>query len=295
MKSRFSTFVVGIVLMLMTLLLGCNAKAGQPESDAALKLRVDAVQKFRWFGEWTPDVKTEVQNTVKGATSEKRAQLVLYYITNRDIGQFSSGGAKGAEAYEKFVRAFSAGIGNWPADVALEPDSLGHVLAMSPEKGAERIALIKFAATTIMANNPNARVYLDATHPKWLQPQQAAALLLKAGIANVRGGFAVNVSNFQTTEECVKYVHALSPLVNGKHAIIDTSRNGAGPANDGEWCNPPGRMLGRLPTYKTGDLLIDLFGWVKNPAESDGEKNGGIPAGQYHPKYLQELARNAKF
>jgi endoglucanase len=44
----------------------------------------------------------------------------------------------------------------------------------------------------------------------------------------------------------------MSYLVGGKHFIIDTSRNGLGPAPDGSWCNPPGRALGPKPTADTG-------------------------------------------
>ena len=45
-----------------------------------------------------------------------------------------------------------------------------------------------------------------------------------------------------------------------KHFVIDTSRNGQGPwtptasyPDTQDWCNPPGRGLGLLPTADTGD------------------------------------------
>src|SRR5256885_3736931 len=49
------------------------------------------------------------------------------------------------------------------------------------------------------------------------------------------------------------YGEAISGLTNGSHYVIDTSRNGAGPAPDSplDWCNPSGRALGAPPTTAT--------------------------------------------
>ena len=58
--------------------------------------------------------------------------------------------------------------------------------------------------------------------------------------------------------------------------MIDTSRNGRGPNHD-QWCNPPGRALGTLPTTTTGDPLIDAYLWIKAPGESDGTCRHGPP------------------
>ena len=99
-----------------------------------------------------------------------------------------------------------------------------------------------------------------------------------------------------------------------KHAIIDTSRNGAGSwkAPDGKyedaeaWCNPPERGLGRRPTLKTGDPYIDGFLWIKVPGESDGPCHRGTSgpadpargivapaAGGWFPEQARELIRFA--
>ncbi len=75
-----------------------------------------------------------------------------------------------------------------------------------------------------------------------------------------------------------------------KHFVIDTSRNGHGPLDAGQyanapynqnagvisgltsgnWCNPPGAGLGLRPTANTGVALLDAYLWVKTPGESDG-------------------------
>ena len=82
------------------------------------------------------------------------------------------------------------------------------------------------------------------------------------------------------------------------HFIIDSSRNGNGPApaTDQEfWCNPEGRALGRPPSAETGEPLLDAFTWVKRPGESDGECKNGPPAGQWFEARAVEMARNAKW
>ena len=100
------------------------------------------------------------------------------------------------------------------------------------------------------------------------------------------------------------------------HFVIDTSRNGQGPWTPAasypdaqDWCNPPGRGVGLLPSADTGNPLIDAYLWVKIPGESDGECTRGLgpagttvdpewgvvdpAAGQWFPEMALELAHNA--
>lgn len=73
-----------------------------------------------------------------------------------------------------------------------------------------------------------------------------------------------------------------------KHFVIDTSRNGQGRwspttsyPDPQEWCNPPDRGIGSLPTANTGRPLMDAYLWIKIPGESDGECTRGLgPAGE---------------
>ena len=68
-------------------------------------------------------------------------------------------------------------------------------------------------------------------------------------------------------------------MLGGVHYIIDTSRNGLGPAPDGalNWCNPPGRALGARPTAVTAGAHSDAYLWIKRPGESDGACHPGEP------------------
>ncbi|MCL2317298.1 MAG: glycoside hydrolase family 6 protein, partial [Actinomycetia bacterium] len=74
------------------------------------------------------------------------------------------------------------------------------------------------------------------------------------------------------------------------HFVIDTSRNGQGPwdwagagyANAGaaqDWCNPPDRGIGLVPTTDTGNTLVDAYLWLKVPGESDGTCSRGSADG----------------
>lgn len=210
--------------------------------------------------------------------------FVVYGIPSRDCGNYSAGGAADQE-YPVWVSAIAAGIGTAPAIVILEPDAL----ALSPSCGTEdaTAAFLKDAISRF-AQNAAATLYLDGGHSDWLEPAQMAALLTKAGVADVRG-FATNVSNYNTTHDERDYATSLSELLGGAHYVIDTSRNGKG--STGEWCNPAGRAIGDTPSGVDDGTAQDASLWIKNPGESDGECNGGPPAGQWWPSQALELAR----
>jgi len=210
--------------------------------------------------------------------------FVVYGIPSRDCDNYSAGGASDQE-YPLWVSAIAAGIGTFPAVVILEPDAL----ALAPSCGTEQAttAFIKDAAARL-STDPGTTVYLDGGHSDWLEPAQMAALLKSAGVGEVRG-FATNVSNFNTTQDERDYATDLSELLGGAHFVIDTSRNGMG--STGEWCNPPGRSVGTTPSGVDDGSAQDANLWIKNPGESDGECNGGPPAGQWWPSQALELTR----
>jgi endoglucanase len=93
----------------------------------------------------------------------------------------------------------------------------------------------------------------------------------------------------------VTYGRSVAAALGGKHFVVDTSRNGLGPAPDGAWCNPPGRALGARPTVATGEPLHDAALWVKHPGESDGACNGGPAAGTWWAQGALDLARLAAY
>ena len=114
----------------------------------------------------------------------------------------------------------------------------------------DRTSLLAWA-TARLSRRPGVSVYIDAGNASWVAPAAMARRLREAGVARARG-FAVNVAGFHTTERSRAYGRAISRRIGGAPFVIDTSRNGAGPAPGDDWCNPPGRALGQAPTAQTG-------------------------------------------
>ena len=224
-------------------------------------------------------------------TAPKLPVLVVYNMPNRDIGQYSKGGAKTRESYLNFLKSFADGIGVNKPILIFEPDSLTHTGDMSVEEASSRISLMK-EGLDILTNNCNALIYVDIGHSNWLSPEEASKLLNKVSNDKVRG-FAVNVSNYRTTEESMEWSLKLCEYRPNDYFIIDTSRNGNGPHGN-EWCNPPGRALGTPPTCNTGEEQCDAFLWIKIPGESDGKLNQGPRAGRFWGEMAEELVNNDK-
>ncbi|MEU8678497.1 glycoside hydrolase family 6 protein [Streptomyces sp. NPDC048560] len=248
-------------------------------------------------GEWIgPD---NPEGEVKGVTeaaekADREALLVLYNIPHRDCGQFSKGGASDGDTYRAWVENVAKGVGDRRATVILEPDALLHLVdGCTPQEfHEERYDLLK-GAVQRLKRQPGTTVYVDAGNAGWQSPDALFEPLQRAGVGDA-DGFAVNVSNFQTTAASTDFGKRLSAKVGDKPFVIDTSRNGNGPYDGGDpaenWCNPPGRALGEAPTTKTGDELVDAYLWIKRPGESDGNCKGGPNAGEWWPEYALDLA-----
>jgi endoglucanase len=217
--------------------------------------------------------------------------LVAYDIPHRDCGSYSSGGAASPDAYRAWIRAFAAGIGGRPAIVVLEPDALASLDCLAPADRATRFDLIS-DAVDVLAAQRDVVTYIDIGHSRWLPSDQAAARLERANVAHARG-FALNVSNFNWSADENAYGRDVAArLGGGKGFVVDTSRNGQGPAPGGEWCNPLGRGLGAAPSVSPGGGP-DANLWIKRPGESDGPCNGGPAAGVWWPAYALGLVQRA--
>ncbi|WP_082969515.1 glycoside hydrolase family 6 protein [Mycobacterium kyorinense] len=219
--------------------------------------------------------------------------LALYGIPHRDCGSFAAGGFGSAAAYRGWIDGVASAIGTGPAAIILEPDALAMADCLSPDQRQERFDLIRYAVDTL-TSNPASTVYVDAGHSRWVSAEEMAARLNQVGVTKARG-FSLNTANFFTTDEEIGYGEAISGMTNGSNYVIDTSRNGAGPADgDLSWCNPTGRALGAPPTTATAGAHADAYLWVKRPGESDGSCGRGEPqAGTFVSQYAIDLARNA--
>ncbi|HSH31148.1 MAG TPA: glycoside hydrolase family 6 protein [Candidatus Saccharimonadales bacterium] len=261
--------------------------------DAAQMDKIAAHPRSFWFGGWNNNVSSDVSNVVTAATAKGEVPvLVLYNIPQRDCGGHSSGGTT-VEGYKSWIRAVASGIAGRRAIVILEPDSLAQIDCLPAADQTTRFTLLTDALTVLKASSAIS-VYLDAGHANWIGAEEMSARLTKAGLAKA-DGFSLNASNFVTTENNIAYGTQVSRATGGKHFVIDTSRNGAGPAADGQWCNPLGRALGKRPTTNTGNSSVDAFLWIKYPGESDGSCNGGPAAGQWWADYALGLAQRAAY
>ncbi|SNS55085.1 endoglucanase [Geodermatophilus saharensis] len=228
--------------------------------------------------------------------------LVAYNVPGRDCGLYSSGGAPDADAYLAWIGSFAAALGDRPAVVVLEPDAVPQALVGCPGVDAAARYEVLAQAVDILDRQPGARVYVDAGNASWVQDLPALADALRRSGIDAADGFALNVSNYETTEASTEYGTELSRVLEDgapegtppAHFVVDTSRNGAGPPEDsgseeGRWCNPPGRALGEEPTTSTDVPRLDALLWVKQPGDSDGTCGGGPPAGQWWPEAALEL------
>ena len=220
--------------------------------------------------------------------------LSLYGIPHRDCGSFAAGGFATAGEYRAWIDGIASDVGPSRAAIILEPDALAMADCLSADQRQERFDLIRYAVDTL-TRNPATAVYVDAGHFRWHSAADMAAMLNEVGVDRARG-FSLNTANFWTTEDEIGYGEAISGLTNGSHYVIDTSRNGLGPAPDSalHWCNPSGRALGTPPTAATAGAHADAYLWVKRPGESDGTcDKGDPPAGTFVNQYAIDLARNA--
>jgi endoglucanase len=128
-------------------------------------------------------------------------------------------------------------------------------------------------------------------------------MLRRAGVSQIQG-FFVNSTHFDWTSHEIHYGQKISRLTGGKHFVVNTAENGRGPlvpssrVKDGNeiLCNPPGRGLGPLPTFDTGQPNVDAFAWIAYPGRSGGQcRPGAPPTGFFWPQLAVELVRNANF
>lgn len=227
----------------------------------------------------------------RAAAKRQLLVVVAYAIPNRGCDN-NRQGAPNARAYEQYVRGLAAALTDAPAVVVLEPDA---VAADCWTKA--RASSLRYA--TEQLERAGHHVYIDAGHAGWRSSGFMADRLVKAGITEA-SGLAINVAARDTVGQAQKYGEELSDLVGARPYIIDTSRNGLGPApDDGEqtsWCNPPKQALGAPPnTRKRLHNIAQI--WIKNPGESDGSGPtcGGETAypGLFSPRQAHTLIAGA--
>ena len=241
---------------------------------------------------WYGDVGKPLTKSIKRLLKRSHPRLpifVLYNIPNRDIGQYSKGGAGNDDRYLEYVKEFADGIGENSPIIIYEPDALPHSTHLSEEEREWRLDLMN-KGLQLLTDTCNGIVYIDIGHSGWLYYKEASELLDRVSNPKVRG-FSINSCNYRTTKESINWGRKICKFRKDDFFVIDTSRNGKGPA-DNEWCNPRGRGLGENPSTNTKHKKCDAYIWIKIPGESDGKCNGGPKAGRFWGEVAEELVRN---
>lgn len=246
-------------------------------------------------------VSTVARAVADAAPKGEVPQFVLYAIPNRDCGGLSSGGSPSDGAYRAWIDKVVAAIGSHPAVVILEPDAISFCNDDASVR-AERTALLTYAAKRLHEATPNVDTYLHAGSAQ-LAWSYVVPALADSGIKYMRG-FALNVSSHGATSTEESYgdqlVAKLASLgIAGKHYVVDTSRNGAGPQPNPDApynsCNNENAALGTRPTTDTSGRYDDAYLWIKSPGLSDGTCHRGDPvAGSWFPELASNLVANAR-
>src|SRR6185437_6658770 len=193
--------------------------------------------------------------------------LVAYWIPDRGCSHHKQG-APSAAAYRDWIGSMIRRLGSTRAVVVLEPDALP---ADCFDAGRARL----MAETVRRLEAAGQSVYIDAGHAAWKSTGDTAERLLAAGIADAEG-FAVNVSNRQTTAASVAWGRELSDLVGHRPFVVHESR-------------PAGRRRAAVDQaaggvgwqVRRGDvvLLLGPAGAAADPEQSAGDP-GRPPAGR---------------
>ena len=261
--------------------------------DAALISKIANNSVGIWLGGWYGDVGSATRQWLGQMQSQGALPVfILYNIPIRDCGSYSAGGATSASAYQTWVRSIASASSGKKAVFILEPDALAGWDCLTSAQRQERSDVLR-TAIDILSADINHYVYLDAGNARWHSADVMAGRIRQIGTQGLQG-VSLNISNFLTTAESQIYGNKISQQTGGLHVVIDTSRNGQGPAPDLAWCNPEGRGLG-LPPSAQGGNPVDAYLWLKYPGESDGPCNGAPTSGEWWADYALGLAQRAAF
>jgi endoglucanase len=236
--------------------------------DRANALALAKVPTATWLTQGTP-AQTRSQAFQLGLHAALQGAvpvITAYNIPGRDCSQYSAGGAANTKDYKAWINGLAQGLALFRSVVVLEPDGI----ALAPadcggtaEQQTMRVRQMNYAVDRLQSLHRTG-VYIDAGHSAWHNVEDIAARLVANGIDEA-DGFFLNVSNYRTNaelirygtmvSECVSYIvdlngaakdcpnqysppadadawyaaHVTTPTSRLPHFIIDTSRNGRGP------------------------------------------------------------------
>ena len=179
------------------------------KAAAARVTAMAAVPTAVWFTELTPsEVGAYATEIISAAQDDGSVPvIVVYNVPGRDCGSYSAGGAANGPAYRNWIDAIVSALGQVTAVVIIEPDGLSLLPSDCGQSDFaapnDRESLISYAAQAFL-DDANALVYIDAGNSNWNAVGVTASRLVDVGVADV-AGFALNVSNFQYTDNSTVY------------------------------------------------------------------------------------------
>lgn len=200
--------------------------------DKDLLAKVALRSRVRWLGTWIPagQITQTIQQYVAQAQAGDPDVLVPMAIfrawPHGEGAKSQPITAQQQRDYREWIDRAAAGIGTAHVAMVLEPDL---AVALTGWRPGVRLKLAAYAASVFSAL-PNTAVYLDAGDADWLSLDRAQAMLLKAGVAKVRG-FALGATHYGSLASEIDYgrqlVDALARAGAGtKHFVVDTADNG---------------------------------------------------------------------
>ena len=293
---------------------GSSSPAGEAEEAAlahgdgttaqALSVLAQAPTGYRfWFWNTPSDPSGNVARYLERTQLQQpgtTVQLTTYSLVHgRCDNNLSPAFVK---RYQRWVRGYARGIGNFHVVVFFEIDSL--ITSSCLSANGRRVRFEKELAYGIrtLERDPHTVVYVDAGAADAL-PWQATVRDLRQADVQAAQGFFLNATHFDWTTTELAYGQKVSKALGGVHFVINTGENGRGPLrpasrvqNGNEvLCNPPGRGLGPWSTT-TGYESADAFIWMSTPGNSAGAcRPGAPPTATYWPAYAVMLVQNADY
>jgi endoglucanase len=280
-------------------------RRGRKRWAASMIWRVAREPKFQWFGRWSRPAGRAIREHLRRARREQPGSVplvtVLRHQGKKCGGGYGGGGPREDARTRRWYRSFARGIGRRRVVIAFEPDSLGTIDCLRPNRRFARMRLLRYGVK-VLSKLPNATIYLEGGAADWESARRTAWQLRYIGIRRVRG-FMLNVTHYEWTRASIRHGLAISRRTGGKPFIISTSFNGRGPVHYWRrvgrkrrrinvWCHPLKRGLGTPPTTETSHPRVDAYMWIGRPGYSGGSCNGGpLPVGSWWPRRALMFAR----
>jgi endoglucanase len=220
---------------------GLSLLAHHDLRGAALIAKMEATPRSVWLTGGTPaEVTKQIKQSLALAGLEHAVpSFVVYNVPGRDCGSYSAGGAQTTAAYEAYVDAVAAAIGNHQAVVVLEPDALANLpsdCGYNPstvdvaQATADRYTQINYAVDKL-ETGAGTLVYLDAGHSHWHSVGDMASRLVQGGVLRSQG-FFLNVSNYRPTNYETHFGTWISQCI----AFANNAEEGGWRLGHYDWC-----------------------------------------------------------